>query len=1222
MTDHHRIAKFYQLLQEKILILDGAMGTMIQQYKLEEADYRGELFKNHPIDLKGNNDILSLTHPKIITEVHQAYLDVGVDIIETNTFNATAVSLAEYGVEDQAYEINYQSAQLARQAADHYSTDEQPRFVAGIIGPTKYTLSVSPDVERPDYRNISFEQLAQSYEQALKALIAGGIDIILVETIFDTLNCKVALYVIEQVFEQQGLKLPVMISGTITDASGRLLSGQTPEAFWNSVSHIQPVSLGFNCALGAKTLYPYVAEVSPKVNTYISVHPNAGLPNEFGEYDETPDDMAEQLQEFAQDGLVNIVGGCCGSTPEHIAKIAETVRAYPRRSIPEVAIQCRLSGLEPLNIDNDTMFVNIGERTNVTGSARFARLIKEQDYETALDVARDQVENGAQMIDINLDEGMLDSTAEMVKFLQLIASEPNISRVPIVIDSSKWEVIEAGLQCIQGKGVVNSISLKEGEAKFIEQAKKVRQYGAAVIVMAFDETGQADSKQRKVDICQRSYDILVNQVGFPPEDIIFDPNIFAVATGLSEHNRYALDFIEATEIIKQTLPYAKVSGGVSNISFSFRGNHVIREEIHSAFLYHAIKAGMDMGIVNAGQLTVYEDVPKDNLQRIEDVLFNRREDATDRLLELAEQLKGKSSQKQQDLAWREQAINQRLNHALVQGIATYIEQDTEEARQQYPHPVEVIEGPLMDAMNVVGDLFGDGKMFLPQVVKSARVMKQAVAYLIPFIEAEKGEGVSSKGKILMATVKGDVHDIGKNIVAVVLQCNGYEVIDLGVMVPCDKILAEAKQHQVNIIGLSGLITPSLEEMVVVAKTMEKQGFELPLLIGGATTSKVHTAVKIAPNYSQDVIYVTDASRSVGVVSNLLNKTKKPDYAAEIKQDYQQIRERHQQKKSNQRRYSIEQAREHGLKIDWANYTPPKPKQLGIQTFIDYDMTVLIDRIDWTPFFQSWELAGRFPAILQDDVVGKAARDLYADAQVMLDKIMQEKWLQANMVIALFPANRVGDDIEIYEDDTRTKVMSKVYSLRQQAMKASNRFNYALADFIAPKALNIADYIGGFAVTAGIGIEQALAKFPSTDDYNRILLKALADRLAEALAEHCHERVRKEWWGYAQAEQFDNEQLIAEKYQGIRPAPGYAACPDHSAKNDLFAWLGADKIGMSLTESCAMLPTASVSGYYFSHPQSCYFSVGKISKDQVQDYAKRKGVSQEVVEQCLVSVLNY
>lgn len=1228
------MAAFHQLhslLEQKILILDGGMGTLIQSYQLEEKDFRGERFANHPCDVKGNNDLLSLTQPQIVRDIHRAYFEAGADIVETNTFNGTSIAMADYQMEDLVYELNKVSAELAKEVADEFTAQnpDKPRFVTGVLGPTNRTASISPDVNNPGFRNTHFDELVVAYTEAIRGLVDGGADLLLVETVFDTLNAKAALFAIDKFCEDHDMHLPVMISGTITDASGRTLSGQTAEAFWNSLSHIQPLSIGLNCALGAEQLRQYVEELSNVVTSYVSAHPNAGLPNEFGEYDESPEVMAAQIKEWAEAGFLNIVGGCCGTAPAHIKAIAEAVEGIKPRVPKQNPHHCRLSGLEPLNLNEDSLFVNVGERTNVTGSLRFARLIKEDDYDTALEVARQQVENGAQIIDINMDEGMLDSKEAMVTFLNLLAAEPDISRVPVMIDSSKWEVIEAGLKCIQGKGIVNSISLKEGEEKFIEQAKLVRRYGAAVIVMAFDETGQADTRERKREICTRSYEVLTEKVHFPPEDIIFDPNIFAVATGIEEHNNYAVDFIEATQDIKQSLPHARISGGVSNVSFSFRGNNLVREAIHAVFLYHAIKAGMDMGIVNAGQLAIYDDLPDELRELVEDVILNRREDSTDRLLEMAEKYKGEggTAAKQEDLSWRELPVSKRLEHALVKGIADYVEDDTEEARQAYPKPLEVIEGPLMDGMNVVGDLFGEGKMFLPQVVKSARVMKKAVAYLMPYIEAAKEEGDTStnNGKILMATVKGDVHDIGKNIVGVVLQCNNFEVIDLGVMVPAQKILDVAREENVDIIGLSGLITPSLDEMVHVAKEMERLGFEVPLMIGGATTSLIHTAVKIEPNYHGCSVYVKDASRAVGVAQKLVSKEASVPFIADLKKDYEEKRARHKGRKSTRRQLPIADARANKTKIDWPAYKPTKPAKLGLEVFDDYPLDELVDRIDWTPFFQSWELAGKYPRILQDEIVGEHATHLFEDAKKMLKKIVDEKWLKARAVIGLFPANSINDDdIEVYTDDERNEVLMTLHSLRQQTERPPGRPNAALADFIAPKDSGVNDYIGAFAVTAGIGIDEHVERFDEDhDDYQSIMIKALADRLAEAFAEHLHERVRKEFWGYAQSEQLDNDALIDEKYQGIRPAPGYPACPDHTEKGLLWDLIDpVSNAGMTITESYAMLPTAAVSGFYFAHPESRYFGLGKIDLDQVEDYAMRKGWDKPTAERWLGPALSY
>ena len=1222
----NRTDLIHKALAERILILDGAMGSLIQTYKLEEADYRGERFADWSCDVKGNNDLLVLTQPKIINDIHKAYLEAGADIVETNTFNATSISMADYQMEELVYEINREAAAIARAACDEYETADKPRFVAGVLGPTNRTASLSPDVNNPGYRNITFDQLKEAYTESMRGLVDGGADIILVETIFDTLNAKAALFAIEEYFESHKIKLPIMISGTITDASGRTLSGQTAEAFWNSLRHVEPISFGFNCALGAKDLRQYVEEIAGLANCHINTHPNAGLPNEFGEYDETPAEMAGEIEEWAKNGFLNIIGGCCGTTPDHISAIATAVSKYPPRQPKPNDFTTRLSGLEPCNITEDSLFVNVGERTNVTGSAKFKRLILEEQYDEALSVARDQVENGAQIIDINMDEGMLDGENAMVTFLNLIAGEPDISRVPVMIDSSKWPIIEAGLKCIQGKGVVNSISMKEGEENFIKQAHLCRRYGAAIIVMAFDEEGQADTQQRKVEICTRAYNILTEQVGFPAEDIIFDPNIFAVATGIEEHNNYGVDFIEATREIKKTLPHAMVSGGVSNVSFSFRGNNPVREAIHAAFLYHAIKAGMDMGIVNAGQLAIYDDLPEELREAVEDVVLNRRDDATERLLDIADRYKGDGStvKKEEDLAWREQPVARRIAHAMVKGIDTFIVEDTEEARTQFPRPIEVIEGPLMDGMNVVGDLFGDGKMFLPQVVKSARVMKKAVAHLLPFIEAEKSEGAQSNGKILMATVKGDVHDIGKNIVAVVLQCNNFDVIDLGVMVPANKILEAAKQHDVDIIGLSGLITPSLDEMVHMAKEMQRGGFDIPMMVGGATTSKAHTAVKIDKNYEHPTVWVKDASRAVGVAQNLISEDFKDDFVAALKEEYEVVRVNHAGRRAQIKWLNIQQARENKVAIDWSGYKPTKPAFIGLKSFDDYSLEELREYIDWTPFFHTWELKGRYPKIFDDPEKGAEAKKLFADAQTMLDKIISEKWLKARAVIGLFPANSVEDDIEVYTDDTRTEVKTILHNLRQQQEKPPGKPNLCLTDFIAPKDSGVKDYIGGFAVTTGIGIDEKIAEFEADhDDYNSIMLKALADRLAEAFAERMHQRVRKEFWGYADDESLSNQELIKEIYKGIRPAAGYPASPDHTEKDILWELLDAENMaGIELTESKAMLPTAAVSGIYYAHPDSSYFAVSKINRDQVEEYAKRKGMSVAETERWLSPNLGY
>ncbi len=1216
-------ATLTRLANERILLLDGGMGTMIQSYGLDEQAYRGERFRDYAHSLKGNNDLLSITQPQIIAEIHRAYLDAGADMIETNSFNSTAISLADYHMSDMAYELNFASAALARRVTDDVTqlTPDKPRFVVGILGPTNRTASLSPDVNDPGFRNVSFDELVSSYMDAIRGLVDGGAHILMIETIFDTLNSKAAIYAVEQYFLQYATRLPVMISGTITDASGRTLSGQTTQAFWHSVRHAKPFSIGLNCALGPAALRPYIQELSKIADAFVSMHPNAGLPNAFGGYDESPEQMAEVIEAFASEGFLNIVGGCCGTTPAHIKAMAETVSRIAPRAIPDIPKACRLSGLEPLIIDDNSLFVNVGERTNVTGSIRFAELIRNDDYNTALEVARDQVMNGAQIIDINMDEGMLDAEAAMVKFLSLIAAEPEIARVPIMIDSSKWQVIESGLKCIQGKGIVNSISLKDGEQAFISKAQLAMRYGAAVVVMAFDEAGQADTEQRKVDICKRSYDVLVNQVGFAPEDIIFDPNIFAIGTGIEEHNNYAVDFINALRRIKAELPYALISGGVSNVSFSFRGNNPIREAIHAAFLYHAIQAGMDMGIVNASNLAIYADIPADLLVLIEDVLLNRRLDATERLLEAADTVKGQVKNKAEDLSWRALPVCERLSHALVHGFTQFIVTDTEEARLELGKPLKVIEGPLMDGMNVVGDLFGAGKMFLPQVVKSARVMKQAVAYLEPYLEAEKVEA-KAKGKILLATVKGDVHDIGKNIVGVVLRCNSYDIVDLGVMVSCEKILETARQEKVDIIGLSGLITPSLEEMTYVASEMQRQQFELPLLIGGATTSRAHTALKIEPHYHGATVHVVDASRAVGVASQLLSDEHRDGYAAKIRSEYDALRELHKGKKSEVQMISLDEARANKIKLDWESHIIVKPSQLGIQSFTDYSLQQLVDFIDWTPFFSTWELAGRYPRILEDAIVGESARQLFDDAKAMLKHIVNEKWLKANAVIGFFPANSVGDDIEVYADENRDVVISTFRMLRQQTRKAKDKYNLCLADFVAPKSTGIADYIGGFAVSAGIEMEDQLAVFEkSLDDYSSIMLKALADRLAESFAEHMHLRVRREFWPYAEHEDFSNDELIAEKYRGIRPAPGYPACPDHTEKPALFELLDVTaRAGISLTESFAMWPASSVSGFYFSHPESTYFGVGKVAEDQIIDYAERKKMSVPDVKRWLATHL--
>tara|TARA_R110002095_G_scaffold167263_2_gene145122 strand:+ start:944 stop:4651 length:3708 start_codon:yes stop_codon:yes gene_type:complete len=1216
------------ILAKRIMVLDGAMGTMIQGCRLTEEDYRGEAYADVHNDLKGNNDLLTLTKPDVIEKIHDDFLAAGADILETNTFNSTSIAQADYKLERAVYELNKQGAALARKAADRWSekTPEKPRFVAGVLGPTNRTASISPDVNDPGYRNVTFDELVDAYDEALRGLMDGGAQIILIETVFDSLNCKAAIYAVLRYFDETGVRHPVMVSGTITDASGRTLSGQTAEAFWASMAHVKPISIGFNCALGAKDLRPHIQAVSNVATTHVSVHPNAGLPNELGDYDDTPAYMAEQLAEFAKSGLVNIVGGCCGTRPEHIAAIAKAVADFAPRTLPEIEPVCRLSGLEPLYMDDVAGFVNVGERTNVAGSAKFKKLVMEGDYDTALDIAREQVLNGAQIVDVNMDDAMLDAKSAMVTFLNLIASEPDISRVPLMIDSSKWEVLEAGLKTVQGKGVVNSISLKEGEEEFITHARELRRYGAAAVVMAFDEQGQADSKERMIEICTRCYRILTEVVDFPPEDIIFDPNIFPIATGIDEHRNFSRDYIEATKVLKETLPHIQISGGVSNMSFSLRGNNPMREAMHSVFLYHAVKAGMDMGIVNAGQLAVYSDIPEDLRNRIEDVVFNKSEEATERLLEVAEQAIGQKRSNVIDLSWREGTVGERLTHSLVKGITDYIIADTEEARQQFPRPIQVIEGPLMDGMNVVGDLFGSGKMFLPQVVKSARVMKQAVAHLLPYIEAEKDKSGESqtKGKILMATVKGDVHDIGKNIVGVVLQCNNFEVIDLGVMVPYTKILETAIAEKVDIIGLSGLITPSLEEMATVAAEMQRQDFHLPLLIGGATTSKVHTALKIAPQYDGTTIYVTDASRAVGIATRLTSNENNKELVDSIKVEYEQVRENYLKKSRPNQQSTLEEARENAVPIDWEGYQPTVPAQLGLTEFTDIDLASLVDYIDWSPFFRTWELAGHFPKILKDEVVGETATELYSDARAMLDKVIAEKWMSARAIVGLFPAARDGDDVIVYTNENRDEVLHRFHFLRQQMSRKNGRANHSLADFIAPRESGIPDYIGGFAVTAGLGIEAKLEEFKKThDDYSSIMLKALADRLAEALAEYMHEKTRKELWGYVKGEKLSNEELVKEAYQGIRPAPGYPACPEHSEKRGLFELLEAEKrLGITLTESFAMMPASSVSGLYFSHPDARYFGIGNVGRDQVEDYAKRKNISPDAAERLLASNLAY
>ena len=1249
-------AELSALLRDRILILDGAMGTMIQRHKFTEAHYRGERFKDWPSDVQGNNDLLTLTQPEVISSIHREYLEAGADLIETNTFNAQVISLADYGMEELAYELNFESARLAREACDGMTaeTPDKPRYVVGALGPTNRTASISPDVNDPGKRNITYDQLVEAYHQQASGLVDGGADVLMIETIFDTLNAKAAIFAVETLFEERERRWPVVISGTITDASGRTLSGQVTEAFWNSVRHAKPLLIGLNCALGAKEMRPYVQEISRIADTFVSCYPNAGLPNAFGEYDETPDQTAAVVQEFAASGLVNLLGGCCGTTPEHISAIASSVKGSTPRVIPEIDPACRLSGLEPVNITEDSLFVNVGERTNITGSARFRNLIKANDYGTALSVARQQVESGAQVIDVNMDEGMIDGLAAMDRFVKLIATEPDICRVPLMIDSSKWEVIETGLKWVQGKSIVNSISMKEGEEKFIDQARLCRKYGAAVVVMAFDEDGQADNLQRRKEICQRAYTVLVDQVGFPAEDIIFDPNCFAMATGIEEHQNYGLDFIEACRWIKQNLPGALISGGISNASFSFRGNNPVREAIHAVFLYHAIKAGLTMGIVNAGALVVYDQVDPELRERIEDVVLNRRSDSTERMLEIAGKFAGDGSTPEVvNEEWRSLPVSERITHALVKGLDEFAEDDTEELRAiisaRGGKPIEVIEGPLMAGMNVVGDLFGEGKMFLPQVVKSARVMKKAVAYLIPFIEDEKqpGDVERSNGKIVMATVKGDVHDIGKNIVGVVLQCNNYDVVDLGVMVPAQKILDAAKEEGADVIGLSGLITPSLDEMVNFASEMERQGFDIPLLIGGATTSRAHTAVKVSQKYHGPVIWVKDASRSVPVVAALLSDEQRPKLLAEVEADYVSLRERHAAKQDNRPMLSLEAARANRTPVDWTDYQPPRPRLLlqqahdlckgegcdhknhtatqFIKTFTDYPLEELRKYIDWQPFFNAWEMKGKFPDILNNPASGEAARKLYDDGQVMLDRVIEEKWLRANGVIGLFPANMVGgDDVEIYTDEDRKDVLATLRNLRQQGEHREGVPNRSLGDFVAPKETGLRDYIGGFAVTAGFGSHDKIMEFKKElDDYSAILLESLADRLAEAFAERLHKHVRKEFWGYVPNERLDNESLIKEKYEGIRPAPGYPACPEHTEKQTLWELLDVTaNAGIELTESMAMWPGAAVSGWYYSHPQSQYFVVGRLGKDQIQDYADRKGWTLAEAERWLSPNLGY
>jgi len=1224
-----RTDELRRLLTQRILVIDGAMGTMIQTYRLDEAAFRGGRFRDHPKDLKGNNDLLCLTQPEVIAEIHRAYFGAGADIVTTNTFNATSIVQSEYGLADLAYEISRAAASLARAEADAMEKRDgsRPRYVAGSLAPTSRTASISPDVNDPGFRNVTFRQLAAAYRENARGLIDGGADILLVETVFDTLNAKAALFAIEEEFASRGIRLPVMCSGTITDLSGRTLSGQTPEAFYASVSHVPLLAVGLNCALGSAQMRSFLAALSAVASMPVSVYPNAGLPNAFGGYDETPEEMASQLGSMARDGLANLIGSCCGTTPAHTAAIVEAVRGVGPRRIPERRGYTLLSGLETVEIRPDSNFVNVGERTNVTGSTRFRKLIQDDDYDAALSVARQQVEDGAQLIDVNMDEGMLDSEAAMRRFLNFVASEPAIARVPIMIDSSKFSVIEAGLECTQGKCVVNSISLKEGEAAFIEYATRVRRHGAAVIVMAFDEQGQADTVERKVAICERSFRILTEKVGFPPEDIIFDPNVFAIATGIEEHNAYAVNFIEACREIKQRFPLSHVSGGVSNVSFSFRGNEPVRRAIHAVFLYHAIRAGMDMGIVNAGQLMVYEDIPGDLLERVEDVVLNRRPDATERLLEVAESMKGTDRKKETAIEeWRSLSARERLIHALVHGIDTFVLEDVEAARREAERPIHVIEGPLMDGMNVVGDLFGSGKMFLPQVVKSARVMKKAVAYLIPFIEAEKGDGggIRSNGKIVVATVKGDVHDIGKNIVGVVLRCNNYEVVDLGVMVPCQKILDTAREEKADAIGLSGLITPSLDEMVTVAKEMKKQGFDLPLLIGGATTSVAHTAVKIDPEYDRPVVHVLDASRAVGVVNQLLGAETRAHFVTGKKDEYRKLREAREAAGGGEKKLiPISAARARREKIDLAHVAAP-PTFLGTRVFEDYPLSDLVDRIDWTPFFQAWELRGVFPRILRDPVVGAQATSLYDDARELLESLVRDRRLRARGVIGFFPATTIGDDIRLFTDAARATERAVIHGLRQQADKSDSRANFCLADFVAAHDTNVEDHVGGFVVTAGEGLDAIVAEFEKDhDDYRAIMAKALADRLAEAFAERMHERVRREFWGYAKDEQLSNEEIIKEGYRGIRPAPGYPACPDHTEKRTLFDLLDAERVtGVMLTDSFAMWPGASVSGWYFAHPQAHYFGVGKIGRDQVEDYARRKSMSIADVERWLSPNLGY
>ena len=1228
MNRSERLNQLNTLLEQRVVILDGAMGTMIQNQNLSEEDFRGERFADYHMDIKGNNDILVLTKPDLIRDIHLDFLRNGADILETNSFNATSIAQADYDMQDYVYEINKESARVAREACDIIEAEEgRICFVTGVIGPTNRTASISPDVNDPGFRNTSFDELVTAYKEATHGLLEGGADTIFIETVFDTLNAKAAIFAVKAVEEEVGYEVPIQISGTITDASGRTLSGQTTEAFYNALAHAEPLSVGLNCALGPEELRPYVEEMSRVCETYVSMHPNAGLPNEFGEYDETPEQMAAEAALWVEKGWINILGGCCGTEPEHIKAMANAAHKHSRRELPEIKAACRLSGLEPLNIFEDSLFVNVGERNNVTGSAKFKRLIIEENYDEAIEIAVKQVEDGAQIIDVNMDEGMLDAKACMVRFLNLLASEPEASRVPIMIDSSKFDVIEAGLKCIQGKGVVNSISLKEGEEAFIAHGKLVKKYGAAAIVMAFDEDGQADTLERKIEICERSYRVLVDKVGFLPQDIIFDPNIFAVATGIEEHNNYGLDFINAVTWIKQNLPHAKISGGVSNVSFSFRGNNPVREAIHSVFLYYAIKEGMDMGIVNAGQMAIYDDLPEKLRLAVEDVVLNKDPEAGERLLDVAEEFRGDgtAAAKVQDTAWREASVEKRLEHALVKGITDFIEADTEEAYQKLGSGLAVIEGPLMDGMNVVGDLFGSGKMFLPQVVKSARVMKRAVAYLDPYLLAAKTAG-QEQGKIVMATVKGDVHDIGKNIVGVVLQCNNFEVIDLGVMVPAEKILDTAVEQGANVIGLSGLITPSLEEMVNVAKLMKERDLDLPLLIGGATTSKAHTAVKIEPQYKHPVVYVKDASRAVGVAQSLISQDLKTDFAAKIRAEYEQVREERKARAKQVKRIPLNKARENPSLTDsaWTDYTPTKPSFLGTKVIEDFPLETLLERFDWSPFFQSWELHGLYPRILNDKVVGEEAKKVFADAQEMLKDLIAEKWLTAKAVYGFYPANRVGDDIEVYTDESRSEVIHTFHHLRQQAEKKRGGANNCLSDYIASKESGVEDYIGFFAVTAGIGIDEHIERFEAEhDDYRSIMLKALADRFAEAFAETLHEIVRKEEWGYAPDENLENEDLIKERYQGIRPAAGYPACPDHTEKGTLWELLKpSEAIGLDITESFAMTPTAAVSGTYFAHPESRYFGVGSLGRDQVEDYAERKGMTVEEAEKWLAPNLGY